>query len=120
MTSASLDGDDMHMRRHSCGNAEIGVIPLSEQGPQQAGNLGHMDDITAEVDERDEYSNDFDDTSSKALCEEGATLSQSHEEIKVPRHDLGGQIMGNDRVSEAPDQATSRTCSLQMQTPVVI
>lgn len=57
-----------------------------------------MDDITAEVDERDEYSNDFDDTSSKASCEEGATLSQSQEEIKGPRHDLGVNL-NDDRLS---------------------
>ena len=64
-------GDEPYdRRRNSCGNAEIGVV-LSDAGHQQAGTMHHMDDVTAEVDEREEYSNDFDDsgeTTSRGAC----------------------------------------------------
>ena len=63
-------GDEGYDRRRSCGNAEIGVV-LSDAGHQQAGTMHHMDDVTAEVDEREEYSNDFDDggdTTSRGAC----------------------------------------------------
>ena len=53
------------LRRRSCGAAEIGVIlsdcSLGSQINNQAGPKHLMDDITAEVDEREEYSNDFED-----------------------------------------------------------
>ena len=71
---------DYHMaRRRSCGNAEIGVI-LSDAGQQQAGTMHHMDDVTAEVDEREEYSNDFndDETVSRGNCK----LSDLAKDIK--------------------------------------
>ena len=54
--------DDMEpMRRRSCGAAEIGVIlsPCGSLGHQAQGTAHHFDDITAEVDEREEYSHDF-------------------------------------------------------------
>lgn len=68
MIGCSSKGEYMVGRRRSCGNAEIGVV-LSDTGKQQAGTLHQMDDVTAEVDEREEYSNDFDEeTASRGAC----------------------------------------------------
>mmetsp|Transcript_40979 Transcript_40979/g.53690 ORF Transcript_40979/g.53690 Transcript_40979/m.53690 type:complete len:81 (-) Transcript_40979:2539-2781(-) len=45
-------------KRNSCGNAEVGVV-LSENQHAMMGTLPEVEDATAEVDEREEYSNDF-------------------------------------------------------------
>ena len=62
-----------------------------------------MDDVTAEVDEREEYSNDFESGSSRASCAMGASLSgfvaqasedERQEEIRgdeVDRDDITGE-----------------------------
>lgn len=81
----SMVADDV-FRRHSCGAAEIGVILQQSEmsGLPQSGAIGHhMDDITAEVDEKEEYSNDFDEEEQKqgkALIEgfEGDMLSSAY------------------------------------------
>ena len=52
------------IKQRSCGAAEIGVILSSDlDRQQQAGKILEMDDITAEVSEREEYSNDFSEES---------------------------------------------------------
>ena len=71
MFATPQKGDDCYMvsRRRSCGNAEIGVVLSDTPGRPQAGNMHQMDDVTAEVDEREEYSNDFDEeTASRGAC----------------------------------------------------
>ena len=45
--------------RLSCGAPETGVILSDWQGVAPPGTVHHLEDITAEVDEREEYSNDF-------------------------------------------------------------
>ena len=53
----SFDSNRSGQRRHSCGNAEVGVV-LSDHQPMAA-TLHQVEDITAEVDEREESSDEY-------------------------------------------------------------
>ena len=56
----SLGGNNRRSHgRLSCGAPETGVILSDWQGVAPPGTVHHLEDITAEVDEREEYSNDF-------------------------------------------------------------
>ena len=65
-----------------------------------------MDDITAEVDEREEYSNDF-ESDSRESCAVGASLSEFNIEASS---NINRETEGENRAHE---QVTSRTLSHQ-------
>lgn len=82
------------IRMRSCDNAELGVI-LSEYG-QQPGGI-HMDEITAEVDEREEYSNDFE---SESVPNRGSLVLAQTTQLLSP--DPNAQPQHSSRTVTAP------------------
>lgn len=73
------------IRRRSCGNAEVGVIlsPSASVDKLKQTTQGHlMDDITAEVDEREEYSNNFDEIGDRTdLQDDSEEQEKQHPEV---------------------------------------
>ena len=55
----SIGGGENVRGQRSCGASESGVVLSDWQGVAPIGTVHHLEDITAEVDEREEYSNDF-------------------------------------------------------------